>query len=270
MVLRNLVVSQQRTNVASKLATLAGSAGAMITGETIAAPVSYVPTAGVAAAQNIPGFTYTSPTNVTPGTLRPPATVGDTAWDVDGDGNADFNLTHGVLSALQLGILAPLSPFANPNGLLQQDVGSGTYMVRNLSNSAVVGPSATSWRSEGAYLTYSRAGVGVNLQSFLTTNDTGYFGFRFAFGNSPNDYFYGWASLMIDFGGTPNLPGQGFKIMEAFYQSTPNLAIEVGQVPDASPVPELPANTSAITLLAFGIAGLDAWRTRKRAPAHGA
>jgi hypothetical protein len=256
--------------LSGKLAAVTGAAAAAIAGDAVADTITYVPTPGVNAALNIPGFTYTSPTNVTPGTLRPPVsvplTVVNTPWDVDGDGNADFNLVNAPLSALRVGILYPASPFAtNPNGLLQQDNGTA-YMLVNLLSSVAIGPGASVWRSPLAYLTFNQAGVGNNFQSNFTTNVPGYFGFRFAFDNTPNTYYYGWGSLTIDFGGDPALPGQGFKITEAYYQSTPNTAIFVGEVPEAgpAPVPELSGEPSGLALLAAGALGLEAWRNRRR------
>jgi hypothetical protein len=62
--------------VRDQLLTLAGAAGAAVIGGGEAAAVTYTPTAGVAAAQGIPGFSFVDATNVTLGNLRPPATIG--------------------------------------------------------------------------------------------------------------------------------------------------------------------------------------------------
>jgi hypothetical protein len=76
----------------SKIAALAGATGAVAAGSAEA--VTYTPTAGVVAAQGIPGFSFVSPSNVTLGSLRPPATIGITTWDIDGAGAAEFNLEN--------------------------------------------------------------------------------------------------------------------------------------------------------------------------------
>jgi hypothetical protein len=248
--------------LAGKLAALTGAAGAMLSGEASAEPVSitYTPTAGVAAAQGIPGFSFTSPTTVTPGELRP-AALAVANWDVDGDGNGDFSVANTPFVGGTIAVIAgATSPFtANPNGLL----GGGPYSLNNLLDRAAVGP-ASPW-----FQTAIMTGNGVvNAQSAqstapFVTNVAGYFGFRFAFDNTPTNYYYGWGSLTIDLAS----PGTGYKITEAFYQTTPNTAIQVGDVPGATPVPELSGEPSGIALLAAGFFGLEALRARRRRPA---
>lgn len=232
------------SRIARRLAAVAGSAGAAITGEAVAAGITYVPTSGVVAAQNIPGFSFAPPTIVTSGTLRPPASAGGNAWDVDGNGTVDFELVNfnGVLAALN-----PLALFtANPNAMLVVD--DSVHPLLNLTGGANVGPAANLWYAGGQPMTYNQ---GLN-QTYFTLNNVGYFGFRFASSNSASEYYYGWASLTID----ALAAGQGFKIGEAFYQSTPNTGINVGAVP----VPE----PSSMALLAAGAAGVTAWRVRRK------
>lgn len=233
--------------VATKLAVLAGSAGAAVAGEALAAGITYVPTSGVASAQGIPGFSFTAPLTVTSGTLRPPSSAGNNGWDVDGNGQNDFNLQNNNDNQA---FLIPRAPFApNPNGLLLTSTSSGPE-IRNLANAAPVGPSAVVWDNNGQAITFNAF---YNMQDpGFTPNQPGYFGFRFAFGSNPNQYYYGWASLTIDF----STDGEGYKITEAFYQSTPNTAINVGAVP----VPE----PSGVALLAAGAAGVTAWRARRK------
>ena len=91
-----------------------------------------MPTAGVVAAQGIPGFSFAAPTTVTSGTLRPPASPGNTGWDIDGNGQADFNLLHQNPAGNDQAFLIPQAPFiANPNGLLVTNDDS-TGLIRNL------------------------------------------------------------------------------------------------------------------------------------------
>lgn len=201
-------------------------------------------TAGVVAAQGIPGFSFTAPTTVTSGTLRPPTTtLTDTAWDIDGSGTADFNLHHGLNvtpSSSQYAGLRPLNPFAaNFNGLIATGTTVGAKR-RNVADGAAVGPSAV-WNTVSQAMTTNL----VNQQPAFPTNTPGTIGFRLAFGNSANQYYYGWASLTID---AQSPARQGFKITEAFSQSTPNTAINVGAVP----VPE-PASMGVLALGATGI-----------------
>lgn len=238
-------------NVGGKLAALTGAAGAALSGEAMADSITYVPTSGVVAAQNIPGFSFEPPTTVTPGTLRPPASEGSAGWDVDGDGNVDFNLNNVVTitsyGVATFGKLNPAAPFAaNPNGVLA--LGNGNLV--NLGNAAVVGPSQTVWRFSANSIT----GYGGNAQPQFTVDQPGFLGFRFAFGNNPDQYYYGWASMTIDLAA----PGSGYTITQAFYQSTADTAINVGAVP----VPE----PSSLALLAAGAAGVVAWRARRQRP----
>lgn len=243
-------IARRRSKIAHRVAAVAGAAGAAAAGESSA--ITYVPTAGVVAAQGIPGFSFTAPTNVTSGTLRPPAEPGLTAWDIDGSGSVDFSVLHGVnvfpYSEPYAG-LRPLNPFSvNANGLIAT-AGTPSAKLRNVADGSAVGPLAV-WNNNVQAMTTSF----VNRQTpAFPTNQPGVIGFRFAFGNAANEYYYGWASLTID---ALSPAGQGFKITEAFYQSTPNTAINVGAVP----VPE-PAN---MALLAVGATGVAAWRARRK------
>ena len=244
---RKTAPTRRKTKVARRVAAVAGAAGAAATGQAVAEGITYVPTAGVVAAQGIPGFSFTAPTTVTSGTLRPPAITGNTGWDVDGNGQVDFNLTN----ASPMGQLVALDPFSlSPNGVLC--VNPEPVYIRNLLQTNIaVGPAATFWRTDPNVMTYN-ANLPQFMQDKFTAGVTGYFGFRFAFANAANQYYYGWASLTID----ELAPGQGFRIGEAFYQTTPNQPITLGAVP----VPE----PSSMALLAAGAAGVTAWRARKK------
>jgi hypothetical protein len=242
-----------------RLAALAGATGALAASDALAVPV-WVPTAGVVSAQNIPGFSFSttpSPGVITEGALRPPASAVsgqfDTGWDVDGNGQVDFDLENIQIGAGPRGAeLIPRSPYSsNPSGLVYISIGTETDRLDNLAFSAPVN-NGSPWWTTAQPMTSQFAG---NLQQEFTTGSVGYFGFRFATGNGANGYRYGWGQLMID--GTTG-SGTGYKIMSAFYQSTPDAAINVGQVPVAVPEP------AGLALLGLGAAGVTAWRSRKR------
>lgn len=131
------------------------------------------------------------------------------------------------------------------------------FRILNLGNAGPVGPSQSFWRGEGNVITGNiNSYRNFNEQSpNFTTDAPGYFGFRFAFGDNENEYYYGWASMTIDLSARDS----GFKITEAFYESTANTPINVGAVPA---VPE----RSSLALLAAGAAGVAAWRARKKPP----
>ena len=238
--------------IGRRLAALAGAAGAATVGsDAHAAGLTLVPTAGVSAASGstlvsgtsgIPGFLFTSVSTISSGTLRPPASAGNISWDVDGNGIADFQVrNNGSASAL----IAPLSPFTqNPNGLLT----TGTVLnarLRNAFNLTVGATGANNFAIAQHMVTNYKSVV-----SGFSNLTAGQFGFRFAYGNTPGQYRYGWASL------TPNtsLPqGQGYTISQAYYSTSP---IAVGAVPLPEP--------SSMVLLAIGSAGVTAWRARKK------
>ena len=224
-----------------QLLTLAGAAGAAVIGGGEAAAVTYTPTAGVAAAQGIPDFSFVDATNVTLGTLRPPAAAnGTNGWDVDGTGGDDFQLTK--FSTFQARLTAV-------NG--GQWIVGGTASVQGILNAATGFPVSSNLSqgrnfSAGPVIVTNSSG---NFQFSFTANVSGQFGFRFT---NASDTHYGWASLVID--ETPM--GQGYKITEAYYNTTPGAAINVGAVP----VPE----PSSMALLGLGAAGVAAWRARRK------
>ena len=226
--------------VRDQLLTLAGAAGAAVIGGGEAAAVTYTPTAGVAAAQGIPGFSFVDATNVTLGNLRPPATIGTIGWDVDGTGGDDFQLTK--FSTYQARLTAVGG---------QWIYGTVSTSFRGMLNKAAGAPVSgnlapnESFFAGPAIVTFS----GDKQFFFFTANVSGQFGFRFT---NASDTHYGWASLLID--ETPI--GQGYKITEAYYNTTPGAAINVGAVP----VPE----PACMALLALGAAGVVAWRARRK------
>ncbi len=223
------------STLSRKLAAVAGAAGVVATGASEAEAVPYTPTAGVVAAQGIPGFSFVDATNVTLGSLRPPATEGTTNWDVDGSGTSDFTLRNKRASTASL--------------LGSQDVGSFRGSLKQLYNLAAGVEVSQSLKWSYGNVPITTFG---SVQQFNFLRDTpGQFGFRFT---NENATYYGWGSLVID--GTP--VGQGFQITEAYYNSAAGAAINVGAVPVAVPEP------SGMALLGLGAAGIAAWRARRK------
>ena len=220
-----------------RLMALAGAGGALVAGGEAEASVTYTPTPGVVAAGGIPGFSFVDASNVTLGDLRGPATAGSVGWDVDGAGGDNFFLVNSVT------LFGSLSGAGNSNSLLADPFG----ILQNIATGGAVGALQATWRYQKMTLTY--AGTTGALSVNFSLGTSGQFGFRFT--DTGNTY-YGWGSLLID----GQAIGQGFKITEAYYQSTPGTAIDVGAVP----VPE----PTGIALLALGSVGVMAWRSRRR------
>ena len=233
-----------KARLGRKLAALAGATGAVAAGTAEAVP--YTPTAGVAAAQGIPGFSFNASTNTaTLGSLRPPVTPNTAiAWDIDGVGAADFQVKNSnPFTAL---IFARLGPLDYGNSLV--GVQSEGLVLSNLAAGVAVN-NAQPFGFSSVPLT-ANGGAAFQNQNFL--EDTpGQFGFQFASGGNS---YYGWGTLVIDY----LAAGRGFQITEAYYNTIPDAGINVGAVP--APVPE----PSSIALLAIGAAGVTAWRARRK------
>jgi len=231
-----------KNGLGRKLAALAGATGAVAAGTAEAVP--YTATAGVAAAQNIPGFSFdTATTSATLGALLPPATTNTSNdWDLDGDGNPDFRLFNSSNTNFRAGLLQVV----NSNKIvLPATINGEAYTFKNLATSSSVGPGAP-LRSSNAFATF----LGQPSSNF-TLGQSGQFGFSFASGGST---YYGWGSIVPT--GSP--VGQGFTITEAYYQTTAGSGILVGQVPQVVPEP------TGMVLLAIGSAGVMAWRSRRK------
>ncbi len=229
------------SSLGRRLGALAGASVALVAGAD-AAGVTYTPTAGVVAAGGIPGFSFVDASNVTLGDLRGPASAGAVGWDVDGAGGDNFFLVNSV------SLFGSLSGAGNSNSLLADPFG----ILQNIATGGAVGALQATWRYLTMKLTY--AGTTGALSVNFSLGTSGQFGFRFT--DTGNTY-YGWGSLLID----GQAIGQGFKITEAYYNTTPNASISVGQVPVVVPEP------SSMTLMALGAAGVVAWRSRRTAKA---
>ena len=206
----------------------------------------YTPTAGVAAAQGIPGFSFNTSTNTaTLGSLRPPATPNTAvAWDIDGVGAVDCQVKNS--NPFTAVIVARLGPLDYGNSLV--GVQSEGLVLSNLAAGVAVN-NAQPFDFSSVPLTVN--GRSIFLGGNFLEDTPGQFGFRFV---SDNNTHYGWGTLVFDY----LAAGRGFEITEAYYNTIPDAGINVGAVP--APVPE----PSSIALLAIGAAGVTAWRARRK------
>ena len=232
----------RRARIARRVAAVAGAAGAAVVGEADAAPITYVPTPGVAAAQGIPGFSFVSASNVTLGALRPPAVdFTSTSWNVDGGSGSAFKLRNWSNEAFFDATIG--ASLATYQGVEAQK------SLLNLAGGVVVGNLLNFANDNGVIIMTM---FGNDYQPQFATSVSGQFGFRFTSGTST---LYGWGSLVID----EFAQGEGFKITEAYYQTNGG-SINVGAVP----VPE----PSSMALLGIGAAGVAAWRARRKSRAE--
>lgn len=217
-----------------KVALASGAALLALAGNTVAE-------AGIVASQNLP--------------LRPSTTLHNVvAWDVDGDGNVEFELLHNstriVIGTSPSGITYTTVqcaflgfPAANP---------VGNSDLAKLPAGAVVGPDAAFGLTSGTRMTTD----GNIAVAGWQMGETGFFGFSF---QSNGQTLYAWAELAFD-PTSANTAGYGFQILRAYYDDT-GAPIIVGNTSGGdSPVPE--PSTYALALLAAG--GVAAYRSRRK------
>jgi hypothetical protein len=233
--------SARRLSLSQKLAVASGAAAAF---------------AGVASPQSAEAGIVQS--NTLP--MSPPASSGYGYWDVDGDGTNDFRLHNrsGTLARLtDQGPARFVSPVdATTDGFAKLNTGF------NVGGALVTGYKFPSGSSSDISMTIGGAiGRTVSEQGWSIGN-TGYFGFKFS---NASGVHYGWGQA--SFTGTP---GRGYTLTEAYYNSTPDASIQVGDTGAAS-VPEIdPASAGSVLSLVMGsLALLERRRLRRAKAAEG-
>jgi hypothetical protein len=161
-----------------RLAAVSGLAGVAVIGGGEAEAVIYTPTAGIAAASGIPGFSFVDASNVTLGALSNPA-LGSPGidWDVDGSGTVNFVLSRtGTSTSNQFGKLNPVA-----GGLLATQTISNVVQrtLRGMTTGSGVSAGRTPWAVFPVSIAYN-GGYAAAMQPNL--NLVPQFGFRFVEG----------------------------------------------------------------------------------------
>jgi len=188
-----------------------------------------------------------------------PLSGGVNYWDVDGDGTNDFRLFNRLNNLARLTDLGPArfvcSINATTDGFAKLNTGF------NVGGALVAGYKFQSFSSSDITMT-NRGAIGgdIGAQGWSIGN-TGYFGFKFS---NASGVHYGWGQA--SFTGTPG--GQGYTLTEAYYNSTPDASIQVGDTGAAS-VPEIdPASAGSVLSLVMGsLAMLERRKMRRAADA---
>ena len=239
--------SARRLSLSQKLAVASGAAAAF---------------AGVASPQSAEAGIVQSPTLP----MSPPASSGSNFWDVDGDGTNDFELSHSSTSGSRYACLTELGParFVSPAAV----PGDGFAKLNagfNVGGSLVAGYKFFSSPQAGISITSSGAIGGKAGSQGWAIGDIGYFGFKFS---NTSGVQYGWGQISIT--GTPT--GQGFTLTQAYYNTTPDASIQVGDTGGSpSSVPEIdPASAGSVLSLVMGaLAMLERRRLRRAKAAEG-
>ena len=242
--------SARRLSLSQKLAVASGAAAAIA---GVAAPQSAE--AGIVQSTTLP--------------MSPPASSGSNFWDVDGDGTNDFELSHSS-SSTRYAILTELGParFVSPaarasDGFAKLNAGF------NVGGSLVAGYKFFSSTQAGITITTDGAiGVDADAQGWAIS-DTGFFGFKFSNGSGVH---YGWGQINIHGTTGGYSVGQGYTLTQAYYNSTPDASIQVGDTGGSpSSVPEIdPASAGSVLSLVMGsLALLERRRLRRAKAAEG-
>ena len=233
----------RRLSLSQKLAVASGAAAAFA---GVAAP--QLAEAGIVQSTTLP--------------KSPPASRGFNDWDVDGDGTNDFRLRNTTTSASlrELGPARFVSPAAaNSDGFAKLNAGF------NVGGSLVAGYKFFNSAQIGIRITAGGAIGNDAAAGGWAKGDTGYFGFKFS---NTGGVHYGWGQMSIT--GTP--VGRGFTFTEAYYNSTPDASIQVGDTGGSpSSVPEIdPASAGSVLSLVMGsLAMLERRRLRREKAAEG-
>jgi len=236
--------SARRLSLSQKLAVASGAAAAIA---GVAAPQSAE--AGIVQSTTLP--------------MSPPASYGSNFWDVDGDGTDDFKLRNDSCYALltELGAARFVSPTAEANnGFAKLNAG---FIV---GGSLVAGYKFFPSAQGGISLTSSGdIGEDAGAQGWAI-GDTGYFGFKFS---NTSGVHYGWGQINIHGATGGFVVGRGYTLTEAYYNSTPNASIQVGDTGGSpSSVPEIdPASAGSVLSLVMGSLAMLERRRLRRAKA---
>ena len=234
-------------SLSQKLAVASGAAAAFA---GVAAPQSAE--AGIVQSTTLP--------------MSPPASSGSSFWDVDGDGTNDFELSHSS-SSTRYACLTEIGParFVSPaaassDGFAKLNAGF------NVSDSLVAGYKFFNVAQTGITITSSGAIGGDASEQGWAIGNTGYFGFKFS---NTSGVHYGWGQINIHGATGGFVAGQGYTLTQAYYNSTPNASIQVGDTGGSpSSVPEIdPASAGSVLSLVMGSLAMLERRRLRRAKA---
>ena len=233
--------STRRLSLSQKLAVASGAAAAF-TG--VAAP--QLAEAGIVPSTTVPA----SP---------PSSSNSSDTWDVDGDGTPDFNLRRQTSSASVTELGATRFVFASAE--------VGRKCFAKLSAGFTVGATMP-----GLFTFFSDINKSITITKWndigmdagvngWANGDIGYFGFKFS---NTSGIHYGWGQIDIKSTGSFSYVGQGYTFTEAYYNTTPDASIKVGDTGAAS-VPEIdPASAASVLSLVMGsLAMLERRRLRR-------
>jgi hypothetical protein len=238
--------SARRLSLSQKLAVASGAAAAFA---GVAAPQSAE--AGIVQSTTLP--------------LSPPASQADNRWDVDGDGTNDFRLRHSS-TGTRYAMLTEIGParFVSPaarasDGFAKLNAGF------NVGGSLVAGYKFFSTAQRITITTDGAIGGEAGAQGWAI-GDIGYFGFKFSNGSGVH---YGWGQINIHGATGGFVAGQGFTLTQAYYNTTPDASIQVGDTGGSpSSVPEIdPASAGSVLSLVMGSLALLERRRLRRAKA---
>jgi hypothetical protein len=236
--------SARRLSLSQKLAVASGAAAAF-TG--VAAP--QLAEAGIVRSTTLP--------------LSPPGSDESNFWDVDGDGSNDFELANSNTSMALVTELGA-SRFVAP---MNQNLDGFAKLATGFAVGSNLGTAYKFFvaRQAGIKITSSSSIDADVTQGGWAMGDTGYFGFKFT---NAGGVHYGWGTMHII--GSP--AGSGYTFTEAYYNTTPNASIQVGDTGGSpSSVPEIdPASAGSVLSLVMGsLAMLERRRLRRAKAAEG-
>ena len=239
--------SARRLSLSQKLAVASGAAAAIA---GVAAPQSAE--AGIVQSTTLP--------------MSPPASEGFNYWDVDGDGTNDFRLNH-TAGSYVYAALTELGPaqFVSRNfrGFAKLNAGF------NVGGSLVAGYGFLSSQASISITSGGGAIAAAAGKEGWAISDTGFFGFKFS---NTSGVHYGWGQINIHGATGGFVAGQGFTLTQAYYNTTPDASIQVGDTGGSpSSVPEIdPASAGSVLSLVMGsLAMLERRRLRRAKAAEG-